>query len=109
VGEFDGTGVRAGVGIGLVMPRMIRLTNLVPMKITAADIPEGKAISLCTCGLSQKFPLCDGAHKRARETEQPGILYTYDANRVNIVKQEPDPEVHADGQEPLGPTLPPMA
>lgn len=67
------------------MARLIRLTALAPLKIEAKDIPPGKAISICTCGLSQKFPLCDGAHKAARVSEQPGMLYTYDASRTSVV------------------------
>lgn len=27
------------------------------------DLEEGKKYFLCTCGLSAKMPLCDGAHK----------------------------------------------
>ena len=52
------------------MARMVRLTELKPLKIEVKDIPADKPLSICTCGLSQKFPLCDGAHKVAREIEK---------------------------------------
>lgn len=29
----------------------------------AVDLEEGKRYSWCTCGLSEKQPFCDGAHK----------------------------------------------
>jgi CDGSH-type Zn-finger protein len=47
-------------------------------------------LSICTCGLSQTFPMCDGAHKKAREHEQPGTLYIYDATRQHVVETRPD-------------------
>lgn len=72
------------------MARMVRLTELKPLKIEVKDIPADKPLSICTCGLSQKFPLCDGAHKVARELEKPGMVYTYDRDRRVIVKEEVD-------------------
>jgi CDGSH-type Zn-finger protein len=29
----------------------------------AAEVTAGKSFAWCTCGLSQKQPFCDGAHK----------------------------------------------
>ena len=34
---------------------------------------------VCTCGLSKKFPLCDGTHKICRD-EPEGATFVYDAN-----------------------------
>ena len=31
---------------------------------TAVKVEKGKTYSWCTCGLSEKNPLCDGAHKQ---------------------------------------------
>jgi CDGSH-type Zn-finger protein len=73
-----------------LMARLVRLTEMAPMKIEAKDIPEGKALSICTCGLSRKFPLCDGAHKSARATEQPGTLYVYNHDRTAVIETRPD-------------------
>jgi CDGSH-type Zn-finger protein len=72
------------------MARLIRLTALAPHKIEAKDIPEGKALFVCTCGLSKNLPWCDGSHKAARAHEQPGTLYIYDASRTTIVEERPD-------------------
>jgi len=74
---------------------MVRLTSLAPHKIEAKDIPEGKALFVCTCGLSQTLPWCDGSHKAARVHEQPGSLYIYDHARRAIVEQRPDAELPA--------------
>lgn len=72
------------------MARLVRLTSLQPLKIEAKDIPEGKALSICTCGLSQKYPICDGAHKAARASEQPGVLYIYNDARTTVVEERAD-------------------
>ena len=41
------------------MARLVRLTGTGPQKIEPTDKP----VFVCTCGLSKKFPLCDGTHK----------------------------------------------
>jgi CDGSH-type Zn-finger protein len=74
------------------MARIVRLTSLKPLKIETKDLPVGKPLSICTCGLSQTFPLCDGSHKVAREIEKPGMLYTYDVTRTRIVGEAVDPD-----------------
>lgn len=73
------------------MARLVRLTSLQPMKFQAQDIPEGKVLSICTCGLSQNFPICDGSHKAARASEQAGMLYVYNDARTQVVEVRPDP------------------
>ncbi len=77
------------------MARLVRLEATVPMKIDPATLPldehgKPKLLSLCTCGLSLKFPLCDGAHKHARVTEQPGMLYVYDKDGKTVLHAQPD-------------------
>jgi CDGSH-type Zn-finger protein len=72
------------------MPRLVRLEATASFKIDPATIPPGKMISVCACGLSRTFPLCDGSHKAAREKEKPGVLSVYDKDRLNIIEERPD-------------------
>jgi CDGSH-type Zn-finger protein len=71
------------------MPRLVRLEGTGPHKIEAKDIPEGKALWVCQCGLSKTLPFCDGAHKHARTQEPPNTLCVYDDSRTNIIDQRP--------------------
>lgn len=68
------------------MARLVRLEATGPLKIEAKDIPEGKALWICQCGLSRTLPFCDGSHKPARASEQPGTLYVYDAERRCVIE-----------------------
>jgi CDGSH-type Zn-finger protein len=84
------------------MPRLVRLTATGSIKVGPSDKP----ISICACGLSRTFPLCDGAHKAARLTEtDPNALYIYDPDRRTIIDTRRDipplPEPNA------APTTPP--
>lgn len=77
------------------MPRLVRLDAQAPIKIDPATWPRDeqgnlKPISICACGLSQKFPICDGAHKACRAAEQAGVLYVYDATRTKVIEERPD-------------------
>lgn len=77
------------------MPRLVRLDAQAPVKIDPATWPRDeqgnlKPVSVCACGLSQKFPICDGAHKACRVSEQPGVLYVYDATRTRVIEERPD-------------------
>lgn len=75
------------------MARLVRLTECRPIKIEPSDKP----VWVCTCGLSQKFPICDGAHKCI--AEEPGKLAVYDAERKVIVEYR-DEELPSTQQDP---------
>lgn len=64
------------------MPRLVRFSSAAPIKIDPATWPRDeqgnlKVLSICGCGISAKFPFCDGAHK-ACKAEDAGCTYTYD-------------------------------
>lgn len=87
------------------MPRFIRIDATGPIKIEPAQFPRDeqgnlKPISICACGLSQKFPICDGAHKGCRVSEEPGYVYTYDPVTKQVIGRTPD------DHPPAPPTIP---
>jgi Iron-binding zinc finger CDGSH type len=49
-----------------------------------------KVLSLCTCGISAKFPFCDGAHKTCK-AEDPTLLYAYDIATRTVTRADPLP------------------
>lgn len=83
------------------MPRLVRLTATGPLKIEASAMPADKPVWICQCGLSAKFPYCDGAHKITR-AEEPGKLYVYtpDGRAVAQVHEEPPRATTAGGPPP---------
>ena len=42
---------------------MNNLPKVFKAEPTAISVEKGKTYAWCTCGLSEKNPLCDGAHK----------------------------------------------
>lgn len=79
------------------MPRLVRRDAMGPIKIEwppgTPPGPDGlprKPLSICACGLSQTFPICDGSHKPCRLAEQPGMLYIYDRDNKTIIETRPD-------------------
>ncbi|MBS0191601.1 MAG: CDGSH iron-sulfur domain-containing protein [Planctomycetes bacterium] len=64
------------------MARLVRHEKTDPIRIDPATWPRDeqgnlKVLSICACGISQKFPFCDGSHKGCR-AESPGHVYRYD-------------------------------
>ena len=55
------------------MARLVKLTGTGPVKVDPSDKP----VFVCTCGLSKKFPFCDGTHKACRD-EPEGQTFVYD-------------------------------
>ncbi|MCS6997989.1 MAG: CDGSH iron-sulfur domain-containing protein [Aquificaceae bacterium] len=65
------------------MARLVKLVEKAPYKLEAGE----ETYYLCQCGLSKKFPFCDGSHKRTKD-EEGGKLYLYDENtRIEIKLQ----------------------
>ncbi len=58
------------------MARLVKRVRSEPYEIAAG----GETLSICGCGLSGTFPICDGTHKITK-TEEPGKLAWYDAAR----------------------------
>jgi len=56
-----------------------------PIKIE----PQEKPVFVCACGLSKKFPLCDGSHKACKD-ETPGKVSVYDKERREVVEERED-------------------
>ncbi|MGQ0627998.1 MAG: CDGSH iron-sulfur domain-containing protein [Phycisphaerales bacterium] len=71
------------------MARLVRLTATAPLKIEPGALPTDRAISLCLCGLSGKFPFCDGAHSVLRN-EEPGKTYAYSPDGKTVVNVTTD-------------------
>ena len=52
-----------------------------PYFLTPEDIDEEKGdVAICLCGLSERYPFCDGSH-RVTEDECPGVRYKYEDDR----------------------------
>lgn len=98
------------------MPRIVRFTQTASIKIDP-NAPPGapnawprdeqgnlKVISICACGISARFPFCDGAHKLCRE-EEAGHVYEYDiATRTVVAKTPLPPEMLPDAASRPSPT-----
>ena len=54
------------------MSRLVKFSEKKPLKIEGKD----KNYFICQCGLSKKFPFCDGHHKKTVDEEE-GKIYIY--------------------------------
>jgi CDGSH-type Zn-finger protein len=91
------------------MARLVRLEGIGPVKIDPATLPLGpdgkpKKIAVCVCGLSSKFPICDGTHKQLNE--QPGQVYCYDP-ALRALLEAPGSVVMREPLLPPPPATPP--
>jgi CDGSH-type Zn-finger protein len=64
------------------MARLVKLEATGPVKVEPSDKP----VFVCACGLSKKFPFCDGSHKPTR-AEEPGCLYRYSGESNDRVEK----------------------
>ena len=53
------------------------------------DSGKLKTLSICGCGISRTFPICDGAHKCCKD-EEPNHVYTYDPVTLAVVEKKPN-------------------
>jgi len=61
--------------------RLVKFSKKEPLKIEGKE----KIFFICQCGLSKKFPFCDGHHKKVKD-EEDNKLYIYDENsRIEII------------------------
>jgi CDGSH-type Zn-finger protein len=68
------------------MARIVKLEATGPVKVDPSDKP----IFVCACGLSKKFPFCDGSHKPTR-AEEPGCVYRYSGENNDKVEKIDSP------------------
>mgnify|MGYP000959198521 CR=1 FL=1 len=88
------------------MPRIVRHTVSEPIKIDPSTWPrdaEGnlKAIFVCACGISARFPICDGTHKKCRD-ESPNVDYAYDPTAGTRTPLSPTPPSSSDASTSTG-------
>lgn len=69
------------------MARLVRLVSQGPYKLDTQGKP---VVSICACGLSKTFPICDGTHKTTSKLELPGKLYHYDPSTLEVLRVEDD-------------------
>ena len=69
------------------MARVIIHTRKAPVPVK--DSRGVTVAAVCMCGLSKKYPFCDGSHLKTRDEEE-GKVYIYDeeGNRVGSVDLE---------------------
>lgn len=64
------------------MTRLVQHEEKIPKEIKVGN----ESTWICMCGLSNKKPLCDGAHKQT-DSEEEGKLYQYiNGERVEVSK-----------------------
>ncbi len=49
----------------------------------AHTTPNGETVYICMCGLSGRYPLCDGSHIKTRD-EAEDTVYLYDGARNRL-------------------------
>ncbi len=65
------------------MARLIKHAAQGPQEVKTQS---GDSVWVCMCGISNKYPLCDGSHKRTKD-EEPNKTYVYDKeNRTEVTE-----------------------
>ncbi len=94
------------------MARLVRLEAIGPVKIDPSTLPLGpdgkpKKVAVCVCGLSSKFPICDGTHKQLNE--QPGQVYCYDQSLRAVLETAPGSVLMREPLLPPPSAMPPTS
>jgi CDGSH iron-sulfur domain-containing protein 3 len=55
---------------------------------TAVEVEEGKTYAWCTCGLSEKNPFCNGAHKQLATEENGETIFPFKSMKFVAEKTE---------------------
>lgn len=71
------------------VPGMARIIIHTAKSPHVFNTPKGDTVAICMCGLSQKYPFCDGSHTKTRD-EADDALYAYDqeGNKINLATGE---------------------
>lgn len=64
------------------MTRLIKHSSDAPFIHTT---PSGDKIKICMCGLSKKYPFCDGSHHKSKSETDGLCCYDNEGNRVTSV------------------------
>lgn len=84
------------------MARRVVLTETGPVKLGPLDKP----VSVCACGLSKTFPMCDGSHKTTAKLEEPGFVYEYDPVTLAVVSKQAGADLVPSTLPPAGSAAP---
>lgn len=78
------------------MPREVTHDATGPLKLDESDLDDEKGdVAVCLCGLSERYPFCDGSH-RATEDEDPDERYKYEDDAPDGERREIEEIVFAD-------------
>ncbi len=69
------------------MAREVRHDATGPRKLDEDDIDDEKGnIAICMCGLSSKYPFCDGTHRTTKD-EELGTVYRYEGGERHEIEE----------------------
>ena len=74
------------------MTRIVQMEDHEPLTLDPKKMD--KAVTICRCGLSADWPMCDNSHKKTRD-EEDGVTYGYERDaptgdlRRHVVEDPP--------------------